>query len=191
MVASAGLAGWEETQRVENLCRKRELERGVAERDHAKRVAAERAAGEEKKKIARRRELARKAEEIRKSHEEVTRVQREQLAATQAELEVSVEECVKATTPEELVPSAAKVAEAAEGVKRAEAVPSPASEDVDVGGGWRVVGGSVVKKVEVVSRLGGPVGRTRTAGLPGVVEKVQALFRSWSFRWGVSAKVWS
>ena len=53
-----------------------------------------------------------------------------------------------------------------------------------------MVGGTVVKRVEVVSRLGGPVGRARTAGLPGVMEKVQALFRSGSLRWGVSAKVW-
>ena len=190
LVASAGLASWEETRWVENLRSKRELERRVAEQDHAKRVAAKRAAGEERKRIARCGELAKKAEEIRKSQEEATRVQREQLAATQATLEVCVEECVKATMPEELVPRAAKVAEAAEGVRRAEAVPSSASEDVDVGGGWRVVGGSVVKKVEVVSRVGGPVGRARTAGLPGVVEKVQALFRSGSLRWGVSAKVW-
>ena len=33
-VAGAGLARWEETRRVENLRRKMELERGVAERDH-------------------------------------------------------------------------------------------------------------------------------------------------------------
>ena len=46
LVASAGLAGWEETRRVENLRRKREVEREVAGRDHARRVAAEKAAGE-------------------------------------------------------------------------------------------------------------------------------------------------
>ena len=98
---------------------------------------------------------------------------------------------MKATTPEELVPRAARVAEAAASVKRVEAIPSPASEDVDVGGGWRVVGGNVVRKVEVVARLGGPVSRARTSGLPAVVEKVQALLRSGSSGWGVSAKVWS
>ena len=53
-----------------------------------------------------------------------------------------------------------------------------------------MVGCSVVRKVEVVSRLGGPVGRARTAGLPEVVEKVQALIRSGSRAWGVSVKVW-
>ena len=56
-------------------------------------------------------------------------------------------------------------------------------------GGWRVVGGRVVRKVEVVSRLGSPVGRARTAGLTGIKEKVQALVRSGSLGWGVSAKV--
>ena len=75
-------------------------------------------------------------------------------------------------------------------MRRVEAIPSSASENVEVGGGWWVVGGSVVRWVEVVSWLGGPVGRTRTAGLPGVVEKVQALVRSGSKAWGVSAKVW-
>ena len=93
--------------------------------------------------------------------------------------------------PEELVPRATKVLEAAGGVRRMEAVLSPAGEDVDVGGGWRVVGGSIVRTVEVVSRLGGSVGRARTAGLPGVVEKVQGLLRSESKAWGVSAKVWN
>ena len=106
-------------------------------------------------------------------------------------MEVSVGECVKATTLEELVPQATKVAEAVVGVNRMEAVPYLASKDVDVGGGWRVVGGSIVRKMEVVSRVGGPVGRARTAGLPGVVEKTQALLRSRSKVWGVSAKVWS
>ena len=42
-----------------------------------------------------------------------------------------------------------------------------------------------------MSRLGGPVGRARTAGLEAVVEQVQVLFRSESLGWGVSAKVWS
>ena len=76
-------------------------------------------------------------------------------------------------------------------MKGVEAVPSPASEDVDVGGGWRVVVGSVVRRVEVVSQLGSPIGRARTAGLPEVVEKVQTLVRSRSLRWGVTARVWS
>ena len=67
LVASAGLAGWEETRSVENLKRRRGVEREVAERDHVRRVAAEKAAGEEKKKIVRREGLAEKAEEVRKS----------------------------------------------------------------------------------------------------------------------------
>ena len=54
LVASAGLAEWEETRRVENLRRKMKLEREVAERDHASRVAAERAAGEERRKLTKR-----------------------------------------------------------------------------------------------------------------------------------------
>ena len=53
-----------------------------------------------------------------------------------------------------------------------------------------MVGGSVVRKVEVVSRLVSPVGRVRTAGLSGVVEKVQGLVRARSRGWGIFAKVW-
>ena len=98
---------------------------------------------------------------------------------------------MKATTLEELVPRAAKVAEGAERVKRVEAIRSPDSEVVDMGGGWRVVGGSMVRRVEVVSRLGSPVGRARTAGLHVAVEKVQSLLRSGSLGWGISARVWN
>ena len=148
------------------------MEKEEAERDNARRVAAENAVGEERKKLARRDELARKAGEVQRSQEESARLLSEQKAAAGTALEVCVEECVKAMMPEELVPRATKVAEAAAGVKGVEAIPSPASEDMDVGGGWRVVGGSVVRKVEIVSRLGGPVGHARTAGLPEVVEKV-------------------
>ena len=177
LVASAGLAGWEETWRVENLRRKRKVQREEGKRDHARRVAAERAAGEERKRLAKREEQAKRAEEVRKSQEESAHLLSEQGAAAEAALEVSVEECVKATTTEELVPRAAKVAEAAESVKRVKAIPSPASEDVDVGGGWRVLVGNVVRKVEIVSRLRGPVGRARTAGLPKLVEEVQTLLQ--------------
>ena len=41
------------------------MERGVVERDHGKKMAAERAAGDEKKQIAKREEQARKAEKVR------------------------------------------------------------------------------------------------------------------------------
>ena len=39
-------------------------------------------------------------------------------------------------------------------------------------GPWSAAGGVVTRKVEVVTRMNGPVGRTRTAELKGVVEKV-------------------
>ena len=62
LIADAVLAGWEETQRVGNLRRRMKEEREVAERAHEKKVAAERAAGEERKRITKREEQARKAE---------------------------------------------------------------------------------------------------------------------------------
>ena len=97
---------------------------------------------------------------------------------------------MNATTLEKLLPRAVKVTEAAANVERAEAVPSLAREEVDVGEGWRVVGGKVVRRVEVVSWLSGPIGCARSAGLSEVVEKVQALIRSGFQTWGISAKVW-
>ena len=142
LVADAGLASWEESRRVGNLKCRLKSEREVADREHVRRVEAERAAGEEKKRVAKRVELARLAEEARKSQVEADRIQGAQRAAANDALAVAVEDCSKATTPEELVPRAAKVAEAAAGVECAEVTPSPASEEVDVGGGgeWWVVG---------------------------------------------------
>ena len=46
------------------------MEREEAERQHARGVAAERAAGEERKRLAQRDERASRAEEVRKSQEE-------------------------------------------------------------------------------------------------------------------------
>ena len=68
------------------------------------------------------------------------------------------------------------VAVAYEQGKKAE-VSNPASPDVVVAGPCRAAGRVVTRKVEVVTRLNGPVGRTRTAELNGVVEKVQPLVR--------------
>ena len=164
------------------------LEREVVKRDHTRRVVAERAVGEENKRLVRWGKQARKAEEVQRSQAEAARLREAQHAAAKAALAVTVEECVKTTMPEELVPKAARVAEAVANVEEVEAVPSPAREDVDVGGGWRVVGGSVVGKVEEVSWLGGPVGRARMAGLSGVVEKVQALIRTGSKAWGIPSR---
>ena len=49
------------------------MEREVVERDHVRRVAAERAAGEERRRLAKQVEEARKAEGIRKSQAEGAR----------------------------------------------------------------------------------------------------------------------
>ena len=179
LVAGARLARWQESQRVKNLRRKMGLERELEERDYVKKVVVEKAAGKKKKRLARRDLQAKKAEEVQKSQAEAARLCEEQHAAAKAALTESVEECVKATTPEELVPRAVKVAEAAAHVERLEAGLSPAGEDVDVGDGWRVVGARMVRKVEVVSRLGGPGGRAWNAGLSAVVGKMQTLCSKW------------
>ena len=84
LVASAGLAGWEEIRQVDKLRRKMELERGVAERDYRKRVAAKRAAGEERKRLAKQDELVKKAKEVRRYQEESARLRSEQHAVGEA-----------------------------------------------------------------------------------------------------------
>ena len=104
LVADTGLAGWEETRRVENLKRKKQLEREGAERDHAKRVAAERAMGEEKKKLAQRGVREVQAEEVRKSQEVAATLLLQQRTATRTTLEVAIADYALAKTPEELVP---------------------------------------------------------------------------------------
>ena len=86
LLASAGLAGWEETRMVENLGRKMKAERVGAERDHLSRVEAEKAAGVERKKLARRDEQSKRAKEVRKSQAEAARVLSEQCAAAKVAL---------------------------------------------------------------------------------------------------------
>ena len=54
LVAGAGLAGWEETRRVANLRSKIRVEREKVERHHLRKMAAEKVAGEERKKLAKR-----------------------------------------------------------------------------------------------------------------------------------------
>ena len=90
LVVSAGLAGWEGTHRVENLRRKIELEQEVAERDHVRRVVAEKAAGEERKSLWKRDKQAKRAEEVWKSQVEANRLHGEQVAVAKAALAVSV-----------------------------------------------------------------------------------------------------
>ena len=53
-----------------------------------------------------------------------------------------------------------------------------------------MVGGKVVRRVEIVSQLSSHVGRARTAGLTGVVEKVQGLVWSCFQALGISPKMW-
>ena len=58
-------------------------------------------------------------------------------------------------------------------------------------GPCRAVIGVVTRKVEVVSRLNGPLGRVRTSELKGVVEKLQPLVRQRGHTsWAVSAVVY-
>ena len=68
------------------------------ERDYGKKVAAEKAAGEERKRLAKLEEQAKKAEKVREPQEEAARLPNEQKAAADAALEVSIAERVQATT---------------------------------------------------------------------------------------------
>ena len=61
-------------------------------------------------------------------------------------------------------------------MKKAEAS-APVCPKGIAAGPCRPVGGVVTRKVEAVSRVNGPVGRSRTVELKAVVEKVQPLVR--------------
>ena len=68
---------------------------------------------------------------------------------------------------------------------------APASLEVVVAIAWQAAGGLVTRKVEVVMRLNGLVGRERSSALKGMMEHVQALVKERKqTSWNVTAGVW-
>ena len=166
-------------------------EREKATKAHEVEKVAEKVRADENKLLARVREAEKRVEEaaLRQEKERVAILEQEREAQRNAEV-AALTLKGDLSDRERLAAGQAMVQASAELKKLEEA--TPAAPKVVSAGAWQAVGGVVTRKVEVVVRLNGPVGRERTAGLKGVVEKLQLLVReSERMSWGVAAVVWT
>ena len=188
--AECGLGTWEEGRRLENTRGRLERERAAAQREHEVFKVAERVSAGMEARVIKEREAAAEVEaaEKRQKAEDVARAER--LAALRKNLDVAAESVRGAKTEAERSAGCEALTVAHNEVKRAEAL-APVSTEVVTAGLWSAVVGVVTRKVEVVTRLSGPVGQARTAELKGVVENVQPLVRQRGHTsWAVSTVVW-
>ena len=148
----------------------------ATQREHEVLKVAEKVSTQTEKQVTKEREAAVEVEAAARRQEAEEVAQTERLAALRKNLDVAAESVRGAKTDAERAAGCEEVAFALEEVKRAEA-PTQVSREVVTAGSWSAVGGVVTRKVEVVTRLNGPVGRARTAELKGVVKKVQPLVR--------------
>ena len=191
LLAERGLGTWEEGRRLENTRGRLERERAAAQREHEVMKVAERVSAEAERRVTREREAAAEVEAAAKRQGAVEEARDERLAALRKNLDVAAESMRSAKTDAERSAGCEAVAVAHDEVKRVEAV-APVSPEVGTAGPWSAVGGVVTRKVEVVTRLNGPVGRARTAELKGVVEIVQPLvWQRGHASWAVLAVVWT
>ena len=191
LLAERGLGTWEEERRLENVRDQLVKDRERARRAHEVDRVAERVKADEAKMLARAREAEKRAEEavLRQERERVTRLEREREVRRNSEL-AALTLKGPGSDAERLAAAEVMVQASAE-LKKLEGA-APAALEVVTAGAWQAVGGVVTRKVEVVVRLNGPIGRERTVGLKGVVEKVQFLVKeSGRVSWNVGALVWT
>ena len=182
---------WEEGRCLENTKGRLERERVAAQIDHEVYKVGGKVSAEAARHKTREHEAAKEVEAATKRQEAEGVARAEKLAAVRKNLDVAAESVRGAKTDAERSAGCEAVAVAHEEVEKAEAS-NPVSPEVVVAGPCRAAGGVVTRKVEVVTRLNGPVGRARTAKLKGVVEKVQPLVRQRGHTaWAVSAVVWT
>ena len=175
---------------MENTRGRLERERAAAQKEHEVLKVAERASAETEHKVTKEREAAAEVDAVAKRQEAEDVARAERLAALRKNLDMAAKSVRGGTTDAESSAGCEAVAVVHDEVKRAEAL-APVSPEVVTAGPWSAVGGVVTRKVEVVTRLNGPVGQARTAELKGVVEKVQPLVRQRGHTsWAVSAVVW-
>ena len=189
LLAERGLGTWEEERRLGNVRDQLVKDRERARKAHEVDRVAERVKADEAKLLARAREAEKRAEEaaLRQEGERIARLEREREVRRNAE--VAALTLKGAGSDEERLAAARVVVQADAELKKLEGA-APAAPEVVTEGAWQAVGGVVTRKVEVVVRLNGPVGRERTAGLKGVVEKVQFLVRESGWvAWNVGALV--
>ena len=118
---------------------------------------AERVSAESERRGTKEREAAAEVEAGAKRQVAEDLAQAERLANLCKNLDVAAESVRGAKTDAERSAGCEAVAVAHDEVKRAEAS-APVSPEVVTAGPWSAVGGVVMRKVEVVTRLNGPVG---------------------------------
>ena len=191
LLAEKGLRTWEEERRLESVRSQLIKDRERAKKAHEVDSVAERVKADEAKLVARAQGAEKRAEEaaLRQEKERAARLEREREVRRNAE--VAALTMKGAMSDEERLAAAKVVVQADDELKKLEGA-VPAAPEVVTEGAWQGVGGVVTRRVEVVVRLHGPVGRDRTAGLKGVVEKVQFLVKeSGRVSWNVGALVWT
>ena len=191
LLAERGLGTWEEERRLENTRGQLVKDRERAKMAHEDEKVAEKVKANENRRLSKARESEKRMEEaaLRQEKERVAKLEWEREA--KRNLEVAALTLTGAKTDEERLAACEAVVQASAVLKGFE-VTSPAAPKVVSAGAWQAVGGVVTRRVVVVVRLNGPVGRERTAGLRSVVENVQMLVKeSRRVSWNVSAVVWT
>ena len=189
LLAERGLGTWEEERRLGNTKGQLVRDRERARKSHEAAVVTNKVRADEDRRLAKVREAEKRVEEaaLRQENERVARLEHERQAKRNAE--VAALTLKGAVSDEERLAACEAVVQASAELKKFEGC-APAAPEVVAAGAWQAVGGVVTRKVEVVVRLNGPVGRERTAGLKDVVEKVQMLMKeSERVSWGVAALV--
>ena len=191
LLAERGLGTWEEERRLENTRGQLVKDWERAKLAHEVKKVAAKVKADENRRLVKARESERRVEEaaLRQERERVAELEREREARRNAE--VAALTLKGAKTDEERLAACDAVVQASAVLKGFEGT-SPAAPEVVSEGAWQTVGGVVTRKVEVVVRLNGPVGRERTAGLKSVVENVQMLVKeSRRVSWNVATVVWT
>ena len=191
LLAEHGLGTWEEGRRLENTRGRLQRERVEAQRAHDVAVVAGKVSAEEARRAVKEREAPKEAEAAAVRQQAETVARRERELAVRKNLDAAAESVRTAGSEEEKMATCEALSKAHGEVKKLESA-ATAYPEVVTTGVWQVAGGVVTRKVEVVTRLNGPVGRTRTAELRGVVERVQALVKQKGHQsWVVAAVMWT
>ena len=191
LLAERGLGTWEEGRRLENTRGRLQREQVEAQRAHDVAVVAGKVSAVEARRAAKERQAAEEAEAAAVRQEAATVPRRERELTVRKNLDVAAESVRTAGSEKEKMGACEALSKAHGEVKKLESA-ATVSPEVVTTGVWQVAGGVVTRKVEVVTRLNGPVGRTRMAELRGVVERVQALVKQKGHQsWVVAAVMWT
>ena len=158
LLAECGLGTWEGGGRLENTRGRLERERVATQTEHEVLKVVEKFPTESERRVAKEREAAAEVEAAARRQEAQEVARAERLPALRKNLDMVPESVRGAKTDAERAAGCEAVAVAHEEVKKAEAL-AAVSPEVVTAGPCSAVGGIVTRKVEVVTRLNGPVWR--------------------------------